>query len=261
MPTLTLLDKLYGAGHPETFEKLYSDILGGLEVTLRFVGTTKRGWIQLDVYGEDQTVAINLLKQEIGLAPNSLYDLKTSPVTKGKVIFSNKSQNELTVDLGVSSPTVVGAALSKKTLQAQLSDGKNIELPTLVELFCLYDNLPLEVRIGDYNDETKTVDTTLSEAQLSLFTNWVQCRFDRMIVLGSFLSDVEHAVKKSKSFRDIIKTESLGTLEQVVVCKLGTDAVGLIPKIGRYLKSAVLVPFSPKKVLKTIGSESFDWKL
>jgi hypothetical protein len=50
----------------------------------------------------------------------------------------------------------------------------------------------------------------------------------------------------------------LGVLEQVVLCKLGTDAVGLIPKLGRYLKSAVLVPFSPKKILEAIGRSSFD---
>jgi hypothetical protein len=51
----------------------------------------------------------------------------------------------------------------------------------------------------------------------------------------------------------------LGVLEQVVLCKLGTDAVGLIPTLGRYFKSAVLVPFSPKKILEVVGSQSFDW--
>ena len=54
-----------------------------------------------------------------------------------------------------------------------------------------------------------------------------------------------------------IKIESLGVLEQVVLCKLGTDAVGLIPKLGRYLKSSVLVPFSPKKIVAVLGSQSF----
>jgi hypothetical protein len=32
----------------------------------------------------------------------------------------------------------------------------------------------------------------------------------------------------------------------------------LIPRLGRVLKSAVLVPFSPKKVIKQIGNEAFD---
>ena len=81
-----------------------------------------------------------------------------------------------------------------------------------------------------------------------------------MIIFGALFSDVERVVKLSRHSRDIINTESVGVLEQVVLCKLGTDAVGLIPKLGRYLKkSAVLVPFSPKKIVKTLGSQHFDW--
>jgi hypothetical protein len=34
---------------------------------------------------------------------------------------------------------------------------------------------------------------------------------------------------------------------------LGTDAVGLIPKLGRYLKPALLNSFSPKRIIKEIG--------
>jgi hypothetical protein len=138
-----------------------------------------------------------------------------------------------------------------------LADGKEVPLQELVELFCLYNNMPLEVKIVQGVEEgNKNVEAGLSEAQFSLFSRWVRCRFDRLIILGSLFSDVERAVKFSRHSRDIIKVESLGVLEQVVLCKLGTDAVGLIPKLGRYLKSAVLVPFSPKKILEATGSLS-----
>ena len=130
----------------------------------------------------------------------------------------------------------------------------------LVKLFCLYDNMPLEVKIAkDVKRESKTVEALLSEAQLSLFRSWIRSRFDRLIILGSLFSEVEQAVKLSRHSRDVIKTESLGVLEQVVLCKLGTDAVGLIQKLGRYLKSAVLVPFSPKKILEAVGNQVFDY--
>jgi hypothetical protein len=136
-----------------------------------------------------------------------------------------------------------------------LADGKDIPLRELVELFCLYDNMPLEVKIAeDVEEGNNHVEAVLSEGQLSLFSRWVRCRFDRLIIFGDLFSNVERAVKLSRHFRDIIKIESLGVLEQVVICKLGTDAVGLIPKLGRYLKSAVLVPFSPKKILEALGS-------
>ncbi len=257
MPTVTVLEKLYGSGSPETFEKLYSGLVSGLKVQLRFAGTTDRGWIQLEVSGEDETAALSLLDREIGLAPVSLDKLKKFSVMQGKVVFSGKSETELYVDLGVSSPKVSDAVVSGKRLCAQLADGKEIPLQELVELFCLYDNMPLEVKIVEgVEGESKTVEAGLSEAQFSLFSGWVGCRFDRLIILGSLFSDVERAVKLSRHSRDVIRIESLGVLEQVVLCKLGTDAVGLIPKLGRYLKSAVLVPFSPKKILEAFGSLS-----
>jgi hypothetical protein len=257
MPTVTVLEKLYGSGSPETFEKLYSSLVSGLKVQLSFAGTTNRGWIQIEVSGEDETAALSLLDREIGLAPVSLDNLKKFSVMQGKVVFSSKSEKELYVDLGVFSPKVSDAVLSGKRLCAQLTDGKEVPLQELVELFCLYDNMPLEVKIVQGVEEAnKNVEADLSEAQLSLFSRWVGYRFDRLIILGSLFSDVERAVKLSRHSRDIIKIESLGVLEQVVLCKLGTDAVGLIPKLGRYLKSAVLVPFSPKKILEAFGSSS-----
>jgi hypothetical protein len=257
MPTVTVLEKLYGSGSPETFEKLYSGLVSGLKVQLRFAGTTDRGWIQLDVYGEDETAALSLLDREIGLAPVSLDKLERFSVVQGKVVFPNRSTDELYVDLGVFSPKVSDAVVSGKRLCAQLADGKEVPLHELVELFCLYDNMPLEVKIAeDIEAANKNVEAGLSEAQFSLFSGWVRCRFDRLIILGSLFSDVERAVKLSRHSRDIIRIESLGVLEQVVLCKLGTDAVGLIPKLGRYLKSAFLVPFSPKKILEAFSSAS-----
>jgi hypothetical protein len=257
MSTVTVLEKLYGSGSPETFEKLYSGLVSGLKVQLSFAGTTNRGWIQLDVSGEDETAALSLLDREIGLAPVSVDKLKKFSVVQGKVVFPNRSKDELYVDLGVFSPETCDAVVSGRRLCAQLADGKEVPLQSLVKLFCLYDDMPLEVKIvEDVEEGSKNIEAVLSEAQFSLFSGWVGCRFDRLVVLGSLFSDVERAVKLSRHFRDIIRVESLGVLEQVVVCKLGTDAVGLIPKLGRYLKSAVLVPFSPKKILEALGSMS-----
>jgi hypothetical protein len=257
MSTVTVLEKLYGSGSPETFEKLYSGLVSGLKVQLSFAGTTDRGWIQLQVSGEDETAALSLLDREVGLAPVSVDRLKKFSVVQGKVVFPNRSADELYVDLGVFSPETCDAVVSGRRLCAQLADGKEVPLQSLVELFCLYDNMPLEVKVAeDVVEGSKVVEAGLSEAQFSLFSGWVGCRFDRLVVLGSSFSDVERAVKLSRHFRDVIRIESLGALEQVVVCKLGTDAVGLIPKLGRYLKSAVLVPFSPKKILEALGSTS-----
>jgi len=253
MPTVTLLEKVYGSFSPETFEQIFSSLCKGLKIKLRVIGKTNRGWIQIKVSGEDETVALRFLDQEIGLAPVSLDNLKTFSVVRGMVVFSGKSKTELYVDIGVSSPEDYDAILPLQRLQAQLADGKKLPLQRLVELFCLYDNLPLKVKITqDIGVQKKWIEAELSEAQLSQITSWIRSSFDRLVVLGAFLSDVERAVKMSKHFRDVIRIESSGMLEQAILCKLGTDAVGLIPKLGCFLPDAVLVPFSPRKIRQLI---------
>jgi hypothetical protein len=260
MPTVTILEKIYGSGSPETFEKLYSDLVRGLQVQLHLVGTSDRGWIRLNISGEDETAALNLLDQKVGLAAVTLDSIRKFSVRSGNVVFSSKTNNELYVDLGISSPRRYDAVLSKNHLRAQLADGNELSLKSLVELFCLYDNVPIEVKIVEQvESENKNVDAILSDAQITLFNRWIRSRFDRLIILGAFFSDVEKAVKLSRHSRDVIKIGSLGTLEHMIICKIGTDAVGIIPKLGRYLKSAILVPFSPKKILKAIGNQAFDY--
>jgi hypothetical protein len=255
-----LLEKSYGSSSPETFEKVYSSLCSGLKVQLSFVGTTSRGWAQIEVSGEDETAALSFLDREVGLAPVSMDDVEKFSVIRGKIVFSGKMESELHVDVGVFSPKVCDAVVPDHRLRAQLADGKEIPFQRLIELFCLYDNLPVEVKIVQGVEEGReTVEASLSEAQVSLFSSWVRYSFDRLIILGSLFSDVEQAVKLCRLSRDIIKTDSLGTFEQVIFCKLGTDAVGLIPKLGRFIPDAVLVPFSPKKILEAIDRSSFDW--
>ena len=76
MPTVTVLEKLYGSGSPETFEKAYSSLVSGLKVQLRYAGTTDRGWVQIEVSGEDETAALSFLNREIRLAPVSINNLE-----------------------------------------------------------------------------------------------------------------------------------------------------------------------------------------
>lgn len=259
MPKVSVLEKLYGSGSPKIFGTTYSSLCRGLKVKLDFAGTTDRGWVQIVVSGEDETIALSLLDREIGLVPISSSKISKFSVFRGRIIFSGKSEGELLVDLGVFSPKVCDAVLPVQNLRAQLVDGKDVPLQKLVELFCLYDNFPLEVKVvQDAKEQDKTVEARLSEEQVNLFSSWVRSRFDRLIILGSLFSDVVRTVKLSKNNRDIIRVESLGTLEQVIFCKLGTDAVGLITKLGRFLSDAVFFPFSPKKILETVDSHSFD---
>ena len=135
MPIITVLEKVYGSASPLEFEKRYLGEVQDLTVQLHFVGTTKQGWILLDISGKDQAIVLNLLDRKFGLAPDSFEELKRFSMLRGCVTFSCKSENELCVELPVGFENLT-AVISEKTLQCQLVDGKKIPLQRILELFC-----------------------------------------------------------------------------------------------------------------------------
>jgi len=248
MQRVILLEKVYGPTSSKTLEPTLSSLCKGLKVSLKIIGETNRGWVQIEVFGEDETAALRYLNQKVGLAPASINELKRFSSIRGKVISSGKSRNELYVDTGV-----CDAAILLQSLQAQLADGKKLPLQRIIELFCLHDHLPLEVKIvGHVDAQDERVVAVLSEAQLSQITRWTRSNIERLIVLGALSSEVERAIEASKHGRDIIKIERLGLLEHAIVCKLGTEAVGLIPKLGLRVPAATLAPFCPRRIQRII---------
>jgi len=79
---------------------------------------------------------------------------------------------------------------------------------------------------------------------------------DRLIVLGASFNEIGLALKKTRCNRDVINIERLGLFENAVVCKLGTDAVGLVPKIGRKLRNANFSIFNPRENIEFLGDYS-----
>lgn len=255
MPTVTLLEKVYGPFSPEIFEPVFSSLCRELTVRLRIVGKTNRGWIQIEVSGEDEVVALRYLDQEIGLAPTLIDKLKRFSTARGRIVSPGEDENGLYVDVGVFSPHVCDAVIPLQGLQAQLADGKEFSLLQLTALFCLFDNVPLRVKvISDVDVEAKRVEAELAELQVTQIMYWIRSSVDRLMVFGAPLSKVEYAVKASRHARDIIRIEPLGLLEHAILCKLGTDARGLVSKLGPLLPEAALKPFSPRKIRELISS-------
>jgi len=258
MPTITLLEKVYGAFNQQRFQTKLASLCKDLKVEARVVGKTSRGWVQVELTGEDERVAMEFLNREIGVAPVSIGKVKKFSTVKGKIISASEKKQELTVDIGVYSPRVYDASIPLERLQAQLADGKKLSLHRLIELFCLRDYASLHVKlIGDVKPEHNLIEAEFSETQLSKLTQWMNSSLDRLISLGATLSQVEHAIRVAGHNRDVIRVEALGLLEHAVVCKLGTDAIGLTPKLGPHLYKATLAPFSPRKIRQIISKSSF----
>ena len=249
MTTLTLLTKAYTANQMAKVSDALSLALEGLEVETKILGVAAGKWVQIDLAGEDEAIATNYLAREIGFCPTSLKDVTLNSTLKGYITDFGKDKEELTVDIGVFQPKNTRTTISLQFLQAQLVAGRNVPLKELGKLFGFCGGLPLNITVNSVHEELYLIEAELSTWQVEKYGFWQKALLDRLIVLGVAVSEVKNALEYARLNRDIINIEPLGMFEHALVCKLGTDAAGLIPKIGRILKSSKFAVFNPRKIL------------
>jgi hypothetical protein len=248
MTTLTLLTKINSDKQFKQIEKTLELAFKGLEVEAKILGFGAGGWAQLVLTGIDERVATSYLMKEIGVCPTSFEKLTEFSTLKGYITHLAKSKMELSVDIGVFKPEKMFATLPLRCLQSQLLEGRKVALKKMVELFGFCEDLPLNIKVAKLNREKLQVEAELSEIQKSVYDNWRESLLDRLLVLGPSLQEVKSTLNREKLHRDAIDIEILGLFEHALTCKLGTDATGLIPKIGRILKKAKFAVFNPKKL-------------
>jgi len=254
MSTVTLSTKVYNNFQLRLVDENLKSMLKGLKVKTKIRGVSSHGLVQIAVSGEDEKVALNYLDGEIGLCPAFLEHVEKFSTVKGYVASLN--EKELCVDIGILSPTPVDAVASLESLQAQLVDGRKMALKKIADVFGFVENLPLSVKICSVVKEDSRVEAMLSEEQLGVYRSWIGSLLDRLIVLGASFNEVMLGLRRTRCNRDVVRVEPLGLFENAVVCKLGTDAVGLIPKIGGKLRSADFSIFNPRKIAGCLGDYS-----
>ncbi|MEM3377438.1 MAG: DUF2110 family protein [Candidatus Bathyarchaeia archaeon] len=254
MTVLTLLAKAYGASQLQQIDEALKLAFEGVAVEAKILGTIADGWIQIEVAGEDEKIATNYLIKEIGICPRSLREVKKFSTQKGYISNFDVDGKELLVDIGVFEPTAIHATIPLQRLQAQLVDGRQFALGTIAALFGFCKGLPVHVKVIQLSEDGDYIEAELSSKQVSNYTLWRESLLDRLIVLGASFNEVKTALAHTKLHRDVIDVESLGLLEHVLTCKLGTDAAGLIPSIGRNLKQATFAIFDAKKNYELLKS-------
>ena len=248
MTTLTLLTKIYNTHQIKQLSQILEDLLGDLNVEAAVTGTVAGRWVQLEISGEDENVAVKMLERETGFCPVSLENVKKFAALKGYVANLDRGTESLSVDIGVFEPKIVHAMVSLNYLQTHLREGKKTPLKTIAELWGLCENLPLEIKVLEVNSERNRIEAELQAKQIHKFSQWKESLLDRLIVIGASLQEVNSTIEQEGLNRDIIDIESLGVFEHALVCKLGTDAAGLIGSLGRRLRKAKFTVFNPKKL-------------
>jgi len=160
---------------------------------------------------------------------------------------------QLTVDVGVFEPKVTQAAVSVVVLRGQFGAAKDAPLKAICEAYGIAEGLPISVKVTEM--EAEGLKAELSPELVVKFKSWQQSLLDRLIVLRASKELVATALERAHLERDVIDVEQLGFFEYALTCKLGTEARGLIPHVGRYMRNAVFVVFNSKKSIDFLGGQ------
>lgn len=248
MTTIALSRRLYGSriGRCRSFlENELNSLVSGLEVEVRIGETFGRGWIRIDVEGEDEIVAINQMQQMYGTTPSSLDTLGLPRIVSGHVVDSGKVGYGIYVDIGLQQPVSVDVLVPLHKLRAQLVDGERVSLRRIIEVYCLVDDLPVSLRLLKVDSKAARLEAEFSDAQIEVFEGWARDGLDRILALGVPRRDAEEVISRTGLRRDLAGIESLGSFEQCFVCKLGTQAPGIINRLGRGLTAVPLYIIRP----------------
>ncbi|MEM2926544.1 MAG: DUF2110 family protein [Candidatus Bathyarchaeia archaeon] len=246
MSILTLSERLYGIHFEEARQALLSilrDALKGLDAHPKILGVTKTGWAMVELKGSDGEAAENLLKRIVGTVPRALSELKDRTECRGRIL-ELKEELGILVNVGIEEPDIYDALISLSSLRKQLADGRRLGVRDLANLYGLHEGIPLEVRIFPHRIEAirKVLEAELTDRQLDAIFQWRRLGLDRVLVVGVTTGTVRKALKATGCERYILRIERLGVLENALLCKLGTEAPGILHTLAKALPNARLYP-------------------
>jgi hypothetical protein len=224
-------------------ESQLKELKGELAASTKFEGFSRTGWATVQVTGEDSEIVTALISNRLSLAHTELREIEVPQVYDAQI--TGPHGGGLQFDIGLGAQSV--AILPTTTLQAQLADGKALPLAQLIECYCLYPGEKISIRTTrKSNDE---IEAWLSDRQMDILSRRITSGLDRIEIFDCYNDEAEAAVRMTHLSRDVIAVEQVTLTLQSIVCKLGTDAVGLIPKLGRVLRKQKLKPFLPGKIV------------
>ncbi len=245
---LTLLAKANSGAQLKQVDELLRGQFEELDVDFKMLGNQQNRWVQVSLEGEDEIVAAAYIRKEIGTCPVTLDTVEEGTTLRGYI--SKVEDKQLIVDVGVFEPKITQATVPVAALQMQLVGGKNVDLKKIAEAYSLAEGVPVGVKVVSKADVLRA---ELSAEQVKKLHSWQQSLLDRLIILRVSKDLISSTLERTHLDRDVIDVEQLGLFEYALTCKLGTDARGVIPRVGRYMRYAVFVVFNSKSSLMFVG--------
>jgi hypothetical protein len=227
-------------------EESLSELKGGLSASTKLVGFSDRGWAKIEIDGEDCEILHEIVSRKLIRAQTDLDQADAQGTYPGIV---NGFGANLEVDIGLEKPEPWNVSLSPRALRAQLCDGKPLSGREIGEYYCIHPGERLTVRLTRIDQGAGEIEGWLADSQIDLFSELIASRLERVQVYTCTRRRLAFALHNAGLERDVISVDSNTLTTHSVVCKLGTNAVGLIPKLGAVLRKSELKPFLPRQIL------------
>ncbi len=223
------------------------ELATGLDASARVEGFTGNGFIRIRMEGSDSEVLTELVKRQLHVAPEDISQLEVGDNFKAYVKAINQKNESLEVEIGPVSAHVK-CEINRYALAAQLCDGRSVPVERIARTYCIQEEVPILSRITQIDRHRKQLEAWISDDQIARFENWRRQRFHRIIAIGDFRERLSEAIRISRVERDVIDIEELAFTASSLVCKLGTEAPGIIAKIGRHIGKVRLHAFLPERL-------------
>lgn len=251
MIELIICEKIYGEKPTLKLELFGREVMRHIEeLEIELVEFQLQDhWVKVMIEGEDEGIAANFIRRVYGEV-RSMKDVSQGEVLKGFAKDVGKVGYGLYLDAFIEEKD---ALIPLYSLRNSLVEGKKLPLRRILREFGIVENMPLEFVVR--KKEEGKIEGFLSEPQVEEFMELMERGLDSLVVAGATRKQVKAALRRSGHLRDILRVESYSFLCHRLICKEGTDAVGLIPEIGPYLVGSEFGVFSPKRVKETLRSK------
>ncbi len=199
------------------------------------------GWVRVSMGGPDEGVAENLIIKTYGRLP-SIQEVGVGSIFRGFLVDVGRVGYGLYFRAFREDKDALYPLFEMRN---QLARGKKVPARKIASVYGLVDNLALEVRVFRKDDEG--VYVSLSPRQVALIRSWVNRRREVLFIVRATPKQIRRALLRTGHRRDVSVVRT-SFLSHALVCKPGTQARGLIPRLGPHLPGAVFSILSPSRV-------------
>ena len=207
---------------------------------------------EININGPEELFVSNILSKEIGTI-HEFKDIEVGYEYKGTMVDVGKVGFGIFVDCAILNPKI-DVLISLHKLREQLCDGKELSLKEIIAAYNFIAHFPVMVKITKLDKVKDKIQGEFTKEYLNLYIKLVDENLDGIFVSGATKNQFKKALIRKGHLRDIVSIKRYGYLEHIVILKEGTEAPGIIARIGNYLRNCKLSAVRHNRIKNLIGN-------